>query len=104
MQEGLDRNLPTYVIKSNTYIQIENVIREIFQMTVQLSDEDVALQEVEEGVEELMSEENAGLNSIELSAQNAFIRRLQHQVAEKHHLISESVGVEPNRRLRISKP
>ena len=104
LQEGLDRNLPTYVIKSNTYIQIENVIREIFQMTVQLSDEDVALQEVEEGVEELMSEENAGLNSIELSAQNAFIRRLQHQVAEKHHLISESVGVEPNRRLRISKP
>ena len=48
------------MIKSNTYIQIENVIREIFQMTVQLSDEDVALQEVEEGVEELMSEENAG--------------------------------------------
>jgi len=56
LQEGLNRNLPTYVIKSNTYIQIENVIREIFNMGAGASDEEQALQEVEEAIEEINSD------------------------------------------------
>jgi stage III sporulation protein SpoIIIAA len=104
LQDGIDRNLPSYVIKSNTYIQIENVLREIFQMTVPLSEEDVALQEAEEAVEEIMNESSNGLNSIELAPQNAYLRRLQHQVAEKYRMVSDSVGVEPTRRVRISRP
>jgi stage III sporulation protein SpoIIIAA len=104
LQDSIDRNLASYVIKSNTYIQIENVLREIFQMTVALSDEDVALQEAEEAVEEIMNEASNGLNSIELAPQNAYLRRLQHQVAEKYRMISDSVGIEPTRRVRISRP
>jgi stage III sporulation protein SpoIIIAA len=103
LQEGLRQNIPTYVVKSNTYVQIENVLREVFHLSSPMSDEDSAIQEVEEAIEALLSEENTGLNSRELTSQNAYIRRLQHQIAEKHHLISESVGVEPNRRLRISR-
>lgn len=37
----------------------------------------------------------------DLSPQNAYIRRLQHQVIEEMGLRSSSVGEEPTRRLRI---
>ena len=40
LQEGISRNIPTYVIKSNTYVQIETVLREIFRMPQELSEED----------------------------------------------------------------
>jgi stage III sporulation protein SpoIIIAA len=105
LQEGISRNIPTYVIKSNTYIQIETVLREIFRMPQgELSEEDQAVQQAEEAIEELMSEDNQGLNSLELTPQNSFLRRIQHQVAETHSLVSESIGSEPNRRVRISRP
>ncbi len=105
LQEGINRNIPTYVIKSNTYVQIETVLREIFKMPQgEPSEEDQAVQQAEDAIEELLSEENAGLNSLELSPQNSFLRRLQHQIAETHSLVSESIGSEPNRRVRISRP
>ncbi len=104
LQEGLNRNIPTYVIKSNTYIQIENVLREIFNMSTPMSEEDAAIAEIEDVVEQLLSDDNEGLNSIELEPQNAYIRRLQHQIAERNNLVSVSIGVEPSRRLRISRP
>lgn len=104
LQEGLNRNLPTYVIKSNTYVQIENALREIFQMTAPLSEEDHAMQEAEEAVEEILNDTTGGLNSLELSPTNSYLRRLQHQVADKHNMVSESIGVEPTRRVRISRP
>lgn len=103
LQEGINRNIPTYVIKSNTYIQIENVIREVFQMGSNLSEEDQAMAEAEEAIEEIMADSTGGLNSIELTPQNSYMRRMQHQVAEKHKMISESIGVEPMRRVRISR-
>ena len=105
LQEGISRNIPTYVIKSNTYVQIETVLREIFRMPQeQPSEEDQAVLQAEEAIEELLADENRGLNSLELAPQNSFLRRLQHQIAESHSLVSESIGIEPNRRVRISRP
>jgi predicted RNA-binding protein Jag len=40
---------------------------------------------------------------VELSPQSAYIRRLQHQLAEQHSLSSRSTGKEPYRRVRIAK-
>lgn len=105
LQEGISRNIPTYVIKSNTYVQIESALREIFRMPVeQPSEEDRAVQDAEEAVEEILNDPTGGLNSLELAPQNSFLRRLQHQIAENHQMVSESIGAEPNRRVRISKP
>ena len=104
LQEGITRNLPTYVIKSNTYIQIESVLREIFKMPQEISEEDVAISQVEEAIEEIMNDTSGGLNSLELAPQNSFLRRLQHQIAENYKMISESIGAEPNRRVKISRP
>ena len=104
LQEGITRNIPTYVIKSNTYVQIESVLREIFKMPQEISEEDVAISQVEEAIEEIMNDTSGGLNSLELAPQNSFLRRLQHQIAENYNMVSESIGQEPNRRLRISRP
>ena len=104
LQEGITRNLPTYVIKSNTYIQIESVLREIFKMPQEISEEDVAISHAEEAIEEIMNDTSGGLNSLELAPQNSFLRRLQHQIAENYKMVSESIGQEPNRRVRISRP
>ncbi|MEO7715253.1 MAG: R3H domain-containing nucleic acid-binding protein [Capsulimonas sp.] len=104
LQEGISRNIPTYVIKSNTYVQIENVLREIFRMPIEISEEDMAVQLAEEAIEEIINDESGGLNSLELAPQGPFLRRLQHQTAENYKMLSESIGAEPNRRVRISRP
>jgi predicted RNA-binding protein Jag len=41
------------------------------------------------------------LQPVELAPQNNFVRRLQHQLAERYGLATESKGVEPHRRVVI---
>ncbi len=92
------KNLPTIVVKSNTFAQISNALRTIFRLAdTPASAEERALREAEEGVEYVLNY----LKPIELTPQNSYVRRLQHQIVEKFRLASESVGEEPNRRLRI---
>lgn len=98
MREAASRNLPAYIIKSNTYSQIASAIRDIFQKgALEEGDEEQALREAEEGIQRAL---DTGV-AVELSPQNSYLRRLQHQLAEKYKLTSESVGVEPRRRVRI---
>jgi predicted RNA-binding protein Jag len=59
-----------------------------------------ALDEAKEAVESIKDDGNG---TIELSPQSAYIRRLQHLVAERHGLFSQSTGKDPNRRVRIFK-
>ncbi len=101
LQEARSKSIAAYVVKSNTYIQIENVIREIFGLEGGLppSEEDAAITEAEEAIESVISTGEP----IELTPQNSFIRRLQHQIVEQAKLLSESVGVEPKRRIRVSR-
>ncbi len=99
LQEISSRQTPTYVVRSNTYTQIANVVREIFNIATG-NEEEEAIREAEEAIERVLEYGEPQ----ELNPQNGFIRRLQHQLAEKSHLSSESVGVEPYRRVRISKP
>ncbi len=99
LQEIGSRQLPTYVVRSNTYAQIANVLREIFNLDVG-NEEEMALHVAEEAIERLL--ENG--EPQELPPATSFLRRLQHQLAEKYHLLSESIGTEPYRRVRIVKP
>jgi stage III sporulation protein SpoIIIAA len=101
LQEARSRALGAYIVKSNTYIQIENVLREIFGMEggAAPTDEEAALSEAEEAIEHVQGTGEA----VELAPQNSYIRRLQHQLVEQAQLLSESVGVEPKRRIRVSR-
>jgi hypothetical protein len=101
LQEARAKNMPVYVVKSNTYIQIENVVRDLFgvQGGPAPTDEESALQEAEDAIENVLETGEP----IELAPQNSYLRRLQHQMAEQANLLSESIGVEPKRRIRIAR-
>ena len=98
LQEAKRRNVPVYVIKSNTYAQIAGIMREVFHLGPSNEEED-ALREVEDAIEIL----NETGEPQELSPHTSFLRRLQHQLIEKYDLSSESIGTEPYRRVRIFK-
>ena len=72
-------------------------------MPQEISEEDVAISQAEEAIEEILNDTSGGLNSLELPPQNSFLRRLQHQIAENYQMSSESIGSEPNRRVKVSR-
>ena len=103
MKEAAQKHLPIYMVRSNTYAQIASAIREIFGLGPGAGDEpiedsmEVALTEAQDGIECVRSSNLP----LELAPQNSYTRRLQHQLVERYQLFSESVGVEPQRRVRI---
>ncbi len=97
LREAGTKGLPTHVIKSNTLSQIEAVLREVFGVEDRLSSEEIALREVEEAISEVMST----AQPVELSPQNSYVRRLQHQLIQRYGLTSESKGADPFRRVVI---
>jgi hypothetical protein len=98
LKDAISSNKPTFVVKSNTQVQIDSVIRDMFGLTAQV-DEAKAMQEAEEAIERVIESGE----TVELNPQNAYIRRMQHQLAEQYQLASSSVGAEPRRRVRIAK-
>jgi hypothetical protein len=91
--------IPIYALKSNAVSQIEQGLAEIFRGEERTRAMTLALKEAEEAVRKVKGEGHA----VELSPQNAFIRRLQHQLADKYGLYSQSSGREPRRRVSIFK-
>jgi stage III sporulation protein SpoIIIAA len=95
LREAEERGLPIYVLKSNTLVQMEAVLTALFSLDVDPNE--AALREVEEAIGLVMQQ----AKPVELSPQNAYIRRLQHEVAERANLLSRSRGREPYRRVRV---
>ncbi len=94
-------NLPIYVLKSNTPAQIRQLLEAIHPTSgAEKADRfKLALGEAEEAVTKVKS----GQEAVELSPQSAYIRRLQHLLAERSKLSSNSLGKDPHRRVRIYK-
>jgi stage III sporulation protein SpoIIIAA len=95
LRDAEDRAVPIYVLKSNTIPQMQSSLTSIFSLEV--DPREVALRETEDAIESVLSSSEA----VELSPQNAYIRRLQHQMAERANLVSRSRGREPYRRVRL---
>ena len=91
--------IPLYALKNSSTYQIEQALAEIFGAGERAGSLTSALKEAREAIERVESNGNA----LDLSPQNAFIRRLQHQLAERYNLQSRSRGKEPKRRVRIFK-
>ena len=91
-------NLPIYVLKSNTPPQIRLLLGTIYPAG-RTDSFKFALDEVEEAIIKVKN----GEESVELSPRSAYIRRLQHLIAERNHLSSHSQGKDPDRRVRIYK-
>ncbi|MDP2953226.1 MAG: R3H domain-containing nucleic acid-binding protein, partial [Chloroflexota bacterium] len=91
--------VPVYVLRSNTQTQLEQCLSELYGIESSPHAVTRALQEAEEAIREVMTHEGA----VELAPQNAYVRRLQHRLAERYHVTSQSTGREPYRRVRIFK-
>ncbi len=92
-------NVPIYVLKSNTPPQIRQLLNTICptESTDKADSFKIALNEAKEAVEQVKN----GQETVELSPQSAYIRRLQHLIAERNKVCSQSTGKDPNRRVRI---
>jgi len=95
LRDAEERGLPIYVLKSNTVVQMEASLTSIFSLEV--DPREAALLETEEAIGLVFR----NIEPVELSPQNAYIRRLQHQMAERANLVSRSRGREPYRRVRL---
>ncbi len=92
------RGVPIYVLRANTLAQLETFLKDTFK----LADDDtdalsLAMNEAEDAIGRVLQGEHA----VNLAPQNAFIRRYQHEMAKKAHLISRSTGEEPYRSVQI---
>ncbi len=92
------RNVPIYVLRSNTVTQMEQCLVDIFQIPTDPVDIFTeAMRETQEGIQQVLN----GENTIELQPRSAAIRSQQHQLVRAATLLSHSYGREPYRRVRI---
>lgn len=90
--------IPVYVLKNNTIGQMQSCLASVFNLGSQ--DRDVttsALEEAEQAIGEVLERSR----TMEVAPQNAHVRRLQHQLAERYNVGSRSRGKEPNRRVKF---
>ncbi|GBC78697.1 hypothetical protein HRbin08_02193 [bacterium HR08] len=101
LREAAQWNIPIVILKSHTTTQVKQFLLQEFGLQAPKetlsADEQRALEEVDEAVAEVL----AHRRPVELSPQNAYIRRLQHELVQRYGLISESKGQDPFRRVVI---
>ncbi len=96
--EAEQDNVPIYVLRSNSVSQMESCLADLFGLTDgERIPYESAIKETEEAIRRVL----AGERAVDLSPQNAFVRRQQHQLARASNLVSHSYGKEPMRRVRI---
>jgi stage III sporulation protein SpoIIIAA len=95
LRDAESNGVPIYVLKTNTTLQIENMLASLFDL--EADPQEAALRETAEAIGLVQ----ASGNPVELAPQNAYVRRLQHQMAERNALMSRSRGSEPNRRVEL---
>ena len=96
LRDAEERGVPVYVVKSNTVVQLEQVL---LSMRSERGGDPVlgALREAEDAIGQVLSDDTP----TDLLPQNAYIRRLQHMLAQRYNLTSRSMGREPQRYVRI---
>jgi hypothetical protein len=128
VQQAEEERKTVIILKNNTVAQMQHALARIFDIPVENpmdDDEDEtgapaegktggqkngtngaskddptmkALLDTEDAIHQVL---NKGLTTAELPPANAYIRRLQHQMATRYNLASRSRGKEPNRRVKI---
>jgi stage III sporulation protein SpoIIIAA len=95
LRDAESNGVPIYVLKTNTTLQMENMLASLFDL--EADPQEAAMRETAEAIGLVQ----ASGRPVELAPQNAYVRRLQHQLAERNALMSRSRGSEPNRRVEL---
>ena len=99
LRSAAAKGTPVHVLRKNSLPQVEQFIRGLGGRNGARASLDGALQETQDAVERVWE----GELSVELSPQRSYIRRLQHQLANRYNLQSQSIGREPIRRVTVSR-
>ena len=92
---------PVYVLRRNTLAQIEQFIKAIARQNGQSQESTAvvsALSEAEQAIEKVRVGDK---DEIELTPQGAYVRHLQHAIADQYGLSSTSTGRDPRRKVVI---
>ena len=98
LKQAEERGIPIYVLRNNTTQQMERQLLALRGEGDASDPTTTALRETEEAIADVSTR---GAQSVELSPQSAYIRRLQHELATRHGLRTVSKGNEPFRRVTI---
>jgi hypothetical protein len=101
VRDAESEHIPVYVLRGNSPPQIRQFLGTLYATKEgeKPGDFQSALAEAEEAAEQV----GEGGEAIELSPQGSYIRRLQHLIAQRNDLKSNSTGRDPNRRVKIFK-
>ncbi|MBI4493895.1 MAG: AAA family ATPase, partial [Chloroflexi bacterium] len=96
--------VPVYVLRSTSNTQLQEGLARVTQMldTAPVAETPAspdALVETQQAITQVLETSRP----VELSPQDAYVRRLQHQLAEQHGIASRSTGKEPYRRVKLYK-
>jgi hypothetical protein len=97
LREAQARGVPLYTVRHNTVTQMEQTLRLVFDRGDRRSSDASAMREAEVAIREVLEQSQP----VELTPQNNYLRRMQHQLAERYGLTTESKGAEPYRRVVI---
>ena len=97
------RGKPVYVLRRNTVPQMEQFVNAISRRRGHLPSDEAAAAAVRDA-EDAAARIEQGEAQIELQPRGAFIRHIQHQVAEKYGLGSSSAGRPPSRYVVMFRP
>jgi stage III sporulation protein SpoIIIAA len=106
-----DYEVPVFYTKTNTMPQIQRALREALDADAGTFAGQIAHTPFEDEMEQALREAQEAIdcansegNPVELAPRRSYIRRIQHELVERHHMTSVSIGDEPNRRLKVLPP
>jgi stage III sporulation protein SpoIIIAA len=98
LRQAESRGLPIHILKSNSVTQVRDALTRIYGVDKRDEATTRALAEASAAIKTVKTT----LRPVEISPQNAYLRRLQHQLVSENELSARSTGKEPQRRLRIT--
>ena len=98
LRQAESRGLPIHILKSNSATQVRDALSRIYGVDKKDDATTRALAEAAAAIKAVKTT----LRPVEISPQNAYLRRLQHQLVSENELSARSTGKEPQRHLRIT--
>jgi hypothetical protein len=97
LREAESGGVPIHILRSNSVTQIKEALNRVYGSDRPDPSVQKALDEAQDAIRRVKTT----LQPQEVAPQNAYVRRLQHQLVAENELVARSTGKEPQRRLRI---
>ena len=97
LRQAEANGVPIHILRSNSVAQVKDSLQRLYST----DREDGAVQRALDETREAIARVKETLEPQEMAPQNAYVRRLQHQLVADEELVARSTGKEPRRRLRI---